>query len=364
MAGTNIELHQNPTYTCKEASRRQQLLYDSPQQQQPIYDIPQVPNEKPAVSSLVKWSILLILLIASTLLNVVTLITLFTTQVTCPQVACPQVTRPQVMCHQVSNTTETLNSSLVSSCQDIESRQPNSPSGYYHINNQFVFCEMGELCSTEGGWTRLAYLDMTDSTVDCPPGFKLYESGGVRACGRSIDNAPGCQSIKFLSNGTSYSEVCGRVVGYQYGSPDAFHTGTNDIDSYYVDGVSITQGHPRKHVWTLINGVYESNAGYDNCPCNTPSGGVQPPSFVGNDYFCESGNPDSYLSVVLYSNDTLWDGEGCGTQEGNCCAASSDLPWFHKRFTSTSEYLELRVCGSEPITNEDVPISFYELYVK
>ena len=111
---------------------------------------------------------------------------------------------------------------------------------------------MGELCSTEGGWTRLTYLNMTDSTVDCPPGFKLYESGGARACGRSIDNAPGCQSIKFLSNGTSYSEVCGRVVGYQYGSPDAFHTETNDIDSYYVDGVSITQGHPRKHVWTLI----------------------------------------------------------------------------------------------------------------
>ena len=42
---------------------------------------------------------------------------------------------------------------------------------------------MGELCSTEGGWTRLAYLDMTDSTVDCPPGLKIYENGGVRACG-------------------------------------------------------------------------------------------------------------------------------------------------------------------------------------
>ena len=141
---------------------------------------------------------------------------------------------------KVDDVLETLNSSLVSSSQDIKKKQPNSPSGYYHTNRELVYCEMGELCSTEGGWTRLAYLDMSDATVDCPPGFKLYESGGVRACGRSSDNAPGCQSIKFPSNGISYSEVCGRVVGYQYESPDALHAPINNIDSYYVDGVSIT----------------------------------------------------------------------------------------------------------------------------
>ena len=264
---------------------------------------------------------------------------------------------------RLQNDSFVFSSHLPISCQDIKDKQPDSPSGYYHINSQLVYCEMGELCSTEGGWTRLAYLDMTDSTVNCPTGFMLYESGGVRACGRSSNNAPGCQSIKFLSIGISYSEVCGRVVGYQYGSPDAFHTETDNIDSYYVDGVSITQGYPRKHVWTLINGVFENIASYDNCPCSTPPGDIQPPSFVGNDYFCESGNPNNGWSSVLYSNDPLWDGEGCGTQEGNCCAASG-LPWFHKTFNSTSEYLELRVCGSEPITNEDIPFSFYELYVK
>ena len=265
---------------------------------------------------------------------------------------------------KVDDVLETLNSSLVSSCQDIKNSQPNSPSGYYHTNRELVYCEMGELCnSTGGGWTRLAYLNMTDSTVDCPPGFKLYESGDVRACGRSSDNAPGCQSIKFPSNGISYSEVCGRVVGYQYGSPDALHTATNNIDSYYVDGVSITQGYPRKHIWTLINGILENNANFNNCPCNTPPGEVLPPSFVGNDYFCESGNPNSDWPVILHPNDPLWDGEECGTQEGNCCAASG-LPWFHKTFNSTNEYLEVRVCGNEAITNEDTPISFYELYVK
>ena len=168
----------------------------------------------------------------------------------------------------------------------------------------------------------------------------------------------------------SYSEVCGRVVGYQYGSPDALAHTTNNIDYHYVDGLSITQGYPRKHVWTLINGLFGShNIAYPtyavaNCPCNTLPASNQPPSFVGDDYFCESGNPNSgWFPPRFYPNDPLWDGEGCGFQEGNCCAASG-LPWFHKTFNSTTEYLELRVCGNELNTNEDTPVSFYELYVK
>ena len=139
---------------------------------------------------------------------------------------------------RLQNDSFIYSSHLPISCQDIKDKKPDSPSGYYHINSELVYCEMGELCSTEGGWTRLAYLDMTDSTVDCPPGFKLYESGGVRACGRS-DTKGSCASVKFPSNGISYSEVCGKVVGYQYASTDASHTLSNSIDSYYVDGVSI-----------------------------------------------------------------------------------------------------------------------------
>ena len=30
----------------------------------------------------------------------------------------------------------------------------------------------------------IAYLDMTDFTENCPSGFRLYQSGRVRACGR------------------------------------------------------------------------------------------------------------------------------------------------------------------------------------
>ena len=43
---------------------------------------------------------------------------------------------------------------------------------------------------------------MSDSTVNCPTGFRLYQSGGVRACGRpSVVVVRSCSSVQYLSNG-------------------------------------------------------------------------------------------------------------------------------------------------------------------
>ena len=271
-------------------------------------------------------------------------------------------------------------SPIPTSCQEIKNKQPNSPSGVYLLETatngtQYVYCNMEELCGSGGGWTRLAYLDMTDSTENCPSGFRLYQSGGVRACGRATSNGGSCVSVQFPSNGISYSQVCGRVTGYQYTSPDASDPlhGTEshyDINSYYVDGVSITRGSPRQHVWTLMAGVYEASIHHDghfNCPCSqgSPQNSTLQ-SFIGNDYFCESGNPatDGSIQSILYTSDPLWDGKGCGSLEGVCCAAPG-LPWFNKVLnTTTTDYLELRVCAEEGTGNEDAPVSFYELYVK
>ena len=116
-------------------------------------------------------------------------------------------------------------SPLPTSCKEIKTKWPHSVSGYYLIGcnkgPKYVYCNMEELCGCGGGWTRIAYLDMSDSTEECPPGFKLYQSGGVRACGKQSSSGPGCQSVKFPSNGINYTQVCGRVVGYQHGSPNA-----------------------------------------------------------------------------------------------------------------------------------------------
>ena len=262
---------------------------------------------------------------------------------------------------------------LPTSCKKIKEAQPSSSSGMHLVVNTSsiypVYCNMEELCGSGGGWTRLAYLNMSDATENCPSGFRLSQSGGVRVCGREILNEGSCVSVQFPSNGISYSQVCGRVVGYQFGSTDANPHAQNDLDSYYVDGVSITHGCPRQHVWTLMAGLHEAaihSIGQFNCPCS--QGGHQNSvlSFIGNDYFCESGNPatvDTWQST-LYASDPLWDGKGCGSLEGNCCNATG-LPWFNKVLgTTTTDYLELRVCADDGIGDEDAPVSFYELYVK
>ena len=86
------------------------------------------------------------------------------------------------------------------------------------------------------------------------------------------------------------------VYGYQKGSPDAFGHEENspvNLNGNYVDGISISSGYPHKHLWSYVAGLQDnflaegSNFDY---PCST--GSLQwPPSHVGNDYFCESGNP-------------------------------------------------------------------------
>ena len=260
----------------------------------------------------------------------------------------------------------------ITSCSDLKTQLPNSTNGFYTINGQSVYCYMdGQLCGSGGGWTRLAYLDMSDSTQNCPSGLRLYQSGGVRACGRPISFSAGCASIQFPSNGISYTQICGQVIGYQYGGPDAVHPTDgpfghqNNINSFYADGVLITRGSPRQHVWTLINGYTETSAinSDSNCPCAT---GVttNTPSFVGNDFYCESGNNGTYTNSVLYAYDKLWDGQSCGYFERDCC--SSNQPWFSRNYgaTSTTDNIELRVCGDEGTSNEDTPVGMYEIYVK
>ena len=67
------------------------------------------------------------------------------------------------------------------SCEDIKCYWPKSSPGYYNIvdnggTRQSIYCDMGEqeLCGSRGGWTRLAYLNMSDDTQNCPTGFRLY----------------------------------------------------------------------------------------------------------------------------------------------------------------------------------------------
>ena len=261
------------------------------------------------------------------------------------------------------------------SCQEIFYCFPSAPSGYYqiHVPNGSlvqVYCDMeGTNCAGEGGWTRVAYVNMSQSGATCPQGLTLTTLSGLTLCGR---NGPaGCQSTVFSTIGLNYSQVCGQLRGYQRGSPDGFHpylaNPSLTIDSVYVDGVSITYGSaPRKHIWTYANGVNLVHPTPQfNCPCNTGNAVVTPP-FVGSDYYCETGDNDKQCCdfSTLYSNDALWDGQQCPGEEAPCCT-HPNMPWFNKTLSeTTTEDIELRVCGDYGIDDEDTPLEVIELFVR
>ena len=75
-------------------------------------------------------------------------------------------------------------SPLLHSCEEIKSKWPSSPSDYYiiadsHGHARHVYCYMEELCNSTGGWMRVAYLKMTDSSEKFPDEFRLYSENGV-----------------------------------------------------------------------------------------------------------------------------------------------------------------------------------------
>ena len=202
---------------------------------------------------------------------------------------------------------------------------------------------------------------MTDPSEQCPSGFRLYNENGVRACGRPATASGGCLSSVQFPIGMNYSEVCGRVTGYQYYAPEAFSTSNPG----HVEGVSLTRGSPRKHIWSFAAGsIKTSSLVYVHCPCSTVNS-VRPPPFVGNDYYCESGNPGNGHPTQQLYPEPLWDGKGCSSHERACCQAAG-IPWFHQRLNATTnDYIELRVCADYPASNnEDIPVGYYEIYVK
>ena len=226
------------------------------------------------------------------------------------------------------------------SCSDIVAQsQVLHPTGYYWIRSSNgtavqVYCDMDRVCgcNSTGGWTRVAYLNMTDPSQQCPSAWTLQTrtSEPRRLCGRTRSSVASCDSVTYSTFGMNYSHVCGRVRGYQYGTPDAFNFFgyvPQPIEGYYVEGVSVTHRSPgsRQHIWTFAAGNTENNpSSYPrySCPCADRATAISlVPSFVGNDYFCESGNPDSIATWrMFYSNDHLWDGQGCGA--ASCCELS------------------------------------------
>ena len=213
--------------------------------------------------------------------------------------------------------------------------------------------------SGHGILRKIAYLDMTDPSQQCPPNWNLITSP-VRACAGADST---CVSAIFPSNGISYSHVCGKIHGYQFGSPDGFKSADDNpgIDGTYVDGVSVTHGAAgsRQHIWSLAATTYKSGIA---CPCD--QGWPELPSFVGDDYFCDSAIlPMRTWKVYVYPDDPLWDGAGEGCEEYGCCLHNSP-PWFCKRLPQpTMDDIEVRICNDENVGVQDSIVDKIDIYV-
>ena len=247
---------------------------------------------------------------------------------------------------------------------------PSSPSGYYWVRASngsavSVYCNMTLSCGgVTGGWMRVAELDMTNSSHQCPSGLmERNDSANIRTCVRDREPA-GCSSVELSTANNQYSKVCGRITAYQVGRPNQFRSAMEVIDSHYVDGISLTHGSQRQHIWTFAAARDEDQT----CNCSGTEGD-SPPEFVGQDYFCEAGSVqlEDTSEGKLLPDDPLWDGAGC-SKTGNTCCSFNNPPWFYKQLPSsaqpTTDNIEMRVCRNRGNDNEDIAIEIVEIYIQ
>ena len=258
----------------------------------------------------------------------------------------------------------------VNSCDELKKKHSTLKSGNYKLRiggkEVPVYCHMGKLCGTVGGWTRLGYFH---AHRRCPNGqFRRITKRGLRLC-RINSNRAGCATASYSSHGIKYSTICGYARGYQKGRTWAFDIYRSCMFESYLDGVGIIRYNKytrkEKHIWSYASGRNEKSQDSSACPCNKgASKKSEPPSFVGNDYYCESGTSINYPGVGrFYSQDPLWDGKGFNNLEGPC--RKDMMPYFKRTYDSaTTDSILVKLCRNFYATYRDVYLEGYGVFVK
>ena len=263
------------------------------------------------------------------------------------------------------------------SCSDVIKENSLSSDGWYWVRDtsgsnlppRLMMCLLRghEKCG-DGVWMRIGYFDTRQPLAECPDPLMRLVVGGNSYCVRQAVER--CDSVFIKSLGSNYSEVCGMIMAKQYGHPNAFWDAPRDSpDDGYAEGILITRGSPRQHVWAyVVADVANPPVGYTNpdmCPCTGHASAPQPPSFVGNDYYCDSGNDagGNAIERQLY-NKTLWNSEGTMCSVSATCCENPDQPWFRKKLDApTNDNIELRWCANEDL-REATATERVELYIR
>ena len=265
----------------------------------------------------------------------------------------------------------TLGTTPAASCSELFLKGWDS--GYYWISANGtspveVYCDMNRhCCNSPGGWMRVAYLNMTDPTQQCPDGWREL-TAPIRTCRRA--NGSYINSVTFNTHGMLYNRVCGRIIGYQFGTPEAFLFYNNNpsnftIERNYVDGVSVTygqQGH-RKHIWTFAGAKGESYQGNQVCACTNT--GIRIPPGLEQTTFVRLGQLQ--LKRVSFTN-RIHSGMAKGVDLEALAAATISHHGFASRLSeATNENIEVRLMTfAYPhfLEHEDTPIELIELYIQ
>ena len=246
---------------------------------------------------------------------------------------------------------------MFDSCEEVSNFSISLPSGMYNIG--YGSSTMKKYCftscnSVRGNWRRIAFLSSNTSPVECPTGFELINDPNVPAVCKRNPTGARCSSITYSTNGNSYSQVCGTIHGSYFGDPDGFdsHSSIRSrsagtlINGSYVDGISLTHGSMNKHhIWTLSAIVNFATNPTDNCSVCASN----KPSYVGMDYSCD---------VVERCK------SGCSPRQiwgsGQCTGSNT----FYKNLMQpTTDAIEMSVCTDQVEGDEDIFLSFVELYV-
>ena len=208
---------------------------------------------------------------------------------------------------------------------------------------------------------------MSDPTQQCPTNWTLNTTP-VRTCIRHDPNVATCDSAFYPSYGRMYQQICGRIIGYQTGDTHAFARALQGrtLEDQYLSGVSLTHGPAgsRRHIWSFAMPMTAADSqGMGSCPCIDPNITWPFSLFIGDDFFCDTGNYESTRPNFRFYNNPLWDGEGC--MGNSACCEVKNPPWFCKTLPqSTTDDLEVRLCNSQPQSGENVHVSLIELYVQ
>ena len=125
----------------------------------------------------------------------------------------------------------------VTSCDALPA---SNPSGYYWILPAAgppavqVYCDFDR---GSGVWTRVAFLNMSDPSENCPENWVLDEV--VRGCGNP--NTIMCTSTLYPAFGLPYSHVTGRIIAYQRGVTSGLYPLVDNfapISSNYLEATS------------------------------------------------------------------------------------------------------------------------------